>query len=294
MSARRLSAMWDRVWFRPAAPLGPIGVRAVVCVQALWILLSRPDLPAMLGWPAEFRAFVGRPTLLRFGLGLLPLSAEWLLFGALHLALVGALLGVAPRVSCLVAAALLYHVAPLEELIVGLTWIDFGGLTLPVLALFVLAFAEPPRWRDGPSPEHRWPVALVQLLFSFNYLFATLAKLHHSGLTWFSGETIRGYALLQWSYTAPPLALWLADQPALCWAIGLGTLGLELAFPLAVVSQAAASVLAPLAFLFHVGIVPTLDIFFPSLPLLLLYLDWDRLDAWLRRAPRRARASQSR
>jgi hypothetical protein len=286
----RLAAFWERLWYTPASPLGLLAARTLLAAQALWIVLSRPDLPELTGWPRELWRFVDPALRLRFGIAEATASAEPLLFLMLHGTLVATLLGVAPRLATLLSAALLYHFAPFEELLVGMPYTSFGGLTLPTAGLFVLAFAVTPRWRSDPSPEYRWPLALLQVLFSFNYLFPGLLKLRYSGLGWFTGPAIEGFLVANDFVTRAPWALWIAGQPALCWAIALGTLGLELGFPLAVVSRRAALVLVPLAVAFHLGIIWSLGYFFPSLPLLLLFVDWDRLDARLRRVSRGGRA----
>lgn len=273
----RLERLWTRVFFRPAHPLGLLAARTVVCAQALWILLSRPDLPELLDWPEEFFAFGGRLLALRFGILVLPPTVERGLFLLLHALLVSALVGVRPRASCLAAGLLLYHFAPFEELIAGLPHTAFGGLTVPTLALLLLSFAEVPSRRAAPSGEYRWPLALIQLLFSFSYLFPTLAKLRFSGPGWFSAETIHYYALGNATVTGAPLALWVASQPLLCGAIALATLLIEASAPLVVVFPAYAAAFVPAALAFHIGILLVIGYFFPSLPLLLLLIDWDSL-----------------
>jgi hypothetical protein len=279
----RLVELWDRTWFRPASPLGLIATRTLVTAHALWIVLSRPDLPDLVAWPREFWLLVPPLTRIRFGILGSPPGSEQALWVLLHVALGATLLGVRPRVSCLLSAVLLYHFAPFEEIIVGMPHTFFGGLTLAVLALFVLAFAEVPHRGQAASPEFRWPVALIQLLFCLNYFVAALAKLYNArGLGWFTGDTIRDFALGHWAMTAPPWALWVAERPLVCWGMALGTALLELLFPLAVVSPRAAAVLVPCAVVFHFAIVKTLRIFFPSWPLLLLFVDWDRLARWSR------------
>ena len=278
------AALWDRVWFRPAHPLCLIATRVIVSLQALWILLSRPDLPDLVRWPAEFLVLSGRALPARFGIGVLPAAAEPALFVVLHAALLAAAAGLWPRVSCFVSASLLYHFAPFEEVVAGLPHTAFGGLTVPVLALFVLSFAEAPRRGAAPSAEYRWPFALVQLLFAFSYFFPLLAKLRFSGPGWFTAENIRYYALGNLGVTGAPAAAWVAERPLVCGAIALGTLALEGLSPLVVLSPAAAMAFVPAALVFHVGIVLVIGYFFPSLPLLLLLLDWDRIGRRLDRA----------
>jgi hypothetical protein len=238
-------------------------VRAVLALQALWVLLSRPDMPSLLTWPAGFFAGVSSEAMLRFGIGLLPPAGEWLLWIVLHAALILAAFGVRPRITCAVAGLLLYHFAPFEELIAGNPHTFFGGLTTSVLGLLTLAF----------FPEERWTVPFVRLLFSFNYFCAFLAKMRFSGPKWFTAGNIRQWCIVNWHFTQPPLALWVANSITACWLIAIGTLLVESLFPLTAISRRARRVLAPLAALGHVGIVLTLGIWFPGFPLLLLYVD---------------------
>jgi hypothetical protein len=280
-----LRRAWEDHWFRPAAPLGVRAVRTLAAGQALWIALSRPDLPHLLAWPAPFWAAVDPALAHRFGIVGLPLAAEQSLFALLILALAAALLGIAPRAACAAAGLLLYHFAPLEEILIRAPILSFRGLTHPMLFLLLLSFAEQPRRGAAPSPEFRWPLALAQLLFSLNYFFAGLSKLYHAGVAWVSAEHVRVVALSfqQWGVVAP-WADWVVASASLRWAAALGTPVLELAFPLALVSKLAARILVPLALAGHAGIFLSLGIFFHSAPMLLLFLDWDALDHRLRRA----------
>lgn len=269
--------LWERVWFRPAHPLCLTATRMILALQALWILLSRPDLPDLARWPAEFLVLAGRALPARFGIVGLPVGVEQALFVVLHAALVAALAGLRPRVTCLLSGLLLYHFAPFEEVVTGLPHTAFGGLTVPTLGLLVLSFAESPPWRGAPSADYRWPFALVQLLFAFGYFFPTLAKLRFSGPGWFTADNIRYYALGNFAVTGAPLAPWVAQRPLVCRLIALGTLALEGLSPLVVFSRAFAMAFVPAALVFHIGIVLVIGYFFPSLPLLLLLLDWDGL-----------------
>jgi hypothetical protein len=279
-----LGRAWDHVFFRPAHPLCLNAARTILCLQALWILLSRPDLPDLARWPAEFWILADRFLPVRFGMGTLPPTAEQTLFVALHGTLLAALFGLRARAACLASAVLLYHFAPFEEAIAGLPHTAFGGLTVPTLGLFVLALAEDPRRLPEPSPEARWPFALIQLLLALGYFFPALAKLRFSGLSWFTAENIHFYALGNATVTGAPLALWVAARPAACAVIAGFTFGLELLSPLVVASASFAMAFALAALVFHAGIVLVIGYFFPSLPLLLLLLDWDaigrRCDRW--------------
>jgi hypothetical protein len=270
---RRLA---ERVFFAPAHPLCLASCRVVLCAQALWILLSRPDLPLFARWPGEFLALVDPMLAWRFG-AVLPVAVEATLFLLLHAALVAALLGLRSGPSCFLSALLLYHFAPFEEMVAGLPHTAFGGLTVPTLGLFLLSFARQGPWRGEPSWESRWPFALIQLLFAFSYFFPTLAKLRFSGPGWYTADTIHHYALGNATVTGAPLALALAARPLLCGASAAFTLLLEASAPLVVVSSRFALLFVPAALLFHLAILLTIGYFFPSLPLLLLLLPWDEL-----------------
>lgn len=273
----RLRSLWEGTFYRPLGPVSLRATRVLLAAHALWVLLSRPDLPTLVDWPLEFRVSVPALQAARIGFGALPSPVEQGLFWALHASLAACLLGPWPRLACGVSAALLYHFAPFEEIVMGMPHTFFGGLTLPVLGLFVLAVADTPT--PAASPENRWPVVLVRLLMAGNYFFAGIAKLRFTGPQWFTAANLRDWAIENWSFSGAPWALAFAADPVAPWAAALGTLALELLFPLAAVSSGAAAILVPLAALGHVGIALTLGIFFPSAPLLFLYVDWDALAA---------------
>jgi hypothetical protein len=273
----RLAAAQEGVWLGPASPRGVLAVRTLLAAQALWILLSRPDLPSLVEWPADFWESIDPWLARRYGIIGLPPVIERTLFVLLYASLAATLVGLVPRVSCLASGLLLYHFAPFEEILAGLPHTAFGGLTVPTLGLLILSFAPPIGWRDRePSPEHRWPVVLIQAVFAFTYFSAGLGKLRFAGLDWFTADNIRAWAVVNHPLTDAPGALWLASSPVACWAAALGTLVLELGFPLAVVSRSAARILVPLGAAFHLGIYLTLGYAFLSLPLLLVYVDWGR------------------
>ena len=270
----RLAAVWEQAFFSPARPRALRAARIIVSLHALWIVLSRPELTRLASWPRVFWENVEPGLAARFAAGWLPVAGERALWVLLVAALACAALGLLPRVSCALAGLLLYHFAPQEEILAGIPHTSFGGLTLATVALPVLAFAERPRGGSPPSPEFRWPLALIRLVFSFSYFFPGLAKLRYGGLGWFTAENVAGWLSVNHALTGAPWAPWLAARPWACGAIALGTLALELLFPLAVFSRRAALVLAPAAAAFHLGSFFALGYFFPSFPLLLLFVDW--------------------
>ena len=193
------------------------------------------------------------------------------------------------------AALLLYHLAPLETLFFTPSpWAK--GLTLPVLGLLTLSLSpcadalrigRRARADGASSPEHGWPLRLVQLFVCQPYLFSGIAKLKAAGLLWAAPENIRAWLLLANQdeelavFRAP--GLWLADRPPLCLAVGILALAMDLGFILALFSKRWRRAILPAAVLFHAAILFTQNYAFLSAPLLLVFVDWARVSG--RRAP---------
>jgi hypothetical protein len=290
-------AGWQGFWYRHGSPRNLAAARILLAGTALWMVLSRADLPSLLAFPPELWAGVSPERRLRY-LMLLPLEVERGLYGLLHFTLLAALLGVAPRASCLASGLLLYHFAPFET-IVRTANPYLRGLTIPTLGLLVLSFSRcgdalalALRRRNPPPAaaawEYSWPLRLVQVLFCQIYLFAGYSKLFASGGAWLDAGNVRGHLLLlNQALSEPPeasLGYAVARPPALCAAIAWAGLGLEFGFPLVMFSSAARWVILPAALAFHVGNSLLFRIFFQNLPLLLLFVDWDRLPGWRPRA----------
>jgi hypothetical protein len=280
-------AAWDRFWFAPETARNLAAARIVLAAQALWILLSR-DIPSLSALPAEFWTEVPQSARWRFLIFEGHPGLEGALQAVALAALVGALLGVAARACCLLAALLLYHLAPLETLFFTPSpWAK--GLTLPVLGLLTLslspcadalrAFGRRTAAVPG-GPEHGWPLRLTQLFACQPYLFSGIAKLQSAGLGWASAENMRAWLLLanqddQLAVFQSP-GLWLADRPALCLAMGIAGLAMDLGFILVLFWKPSRKVLVPAAVLFHAAILVTQNYAFLSAPLLLLFVDWGR------------------
>jgi hypothetical protein len=271
---RRLSEVWDAMWFTPEPVINLRACRVILALQALWVVLSRPDIPSLSAWPRAFFPDDARFAYMRFGITHGQTLIEWILWTLMLVALVLVVSGIRPRIACAAAAILLYHFAPFEEIIVGMPHTHFGGLTVSMLGLLILAFAQRPQPGAAASDEYRWPLALIQLLFAFTYLFAFLAKLRYSGILWFTGPTIREFLITGWGVTHSRWALLVAARPWMCWTMAIATLLFEPLFPLAVFSRRVRYILIPTALLFHIGNDLLLDIIFPSEALLLLFVNW--------------------
>lgn len=268
---------WDRFWFRPASPLGLIATRLVLCVTSIWILASRPDLPEVLRWPREMWAGVRPATRIRYFMFDVPFAVERVLWVLLFVALAASLAGIRPRVSCLAASLLLYHFAPLENVLFTRLGPYFNGLTLPVLGLAILSFARTPRMDDEPSPDFRWPLAMIQILFAFNYAWSAVAKMQSAGLVWISAANLREGIILGLTYeqTSRPLARLVIQSDVACFLIAATAFSVDLLFLVVPFRPRLARILIPIALLGHLGIALAAGILFLSLPYLLIYLDWD-------------------
>jgi hypothetical protein len=250
--------------------------RTLVCLNALWILLSRPDLPEVVAWPPAFWTHVSPFARWRFLLFGLPASVETALHALALLSLILTLLGVLPRLSAAVAAILLYHFAPLENVFSVHTGPHFRGLTIPILALWILAFAEVPRLGMAASGELRWPFALIQLELAFIYLFSGIAKLHTVGWHWMEGSNIQGLILsMALPGATPPWAVEAARSEWICRAMGLGGMFMDFVVVLAVFFRRAAVFVVPMLFVAHFAIAKVYGVLFLNLPLLLLFVDWE-------------------
>ena len=279
---------WTRFWFRPESAVNLAAARIVVAGTALWIVLSRPDLPGILAFPDAIWRTVPRLHRVAYLL-VFSLTTERILFGLLVLFLLMALIGWQARFACLTSGLLLYHFAPLETLV----WTPdptLRGLTLPTLGLVILSLSACDRVLSARAPkslvplvtpEHRWPIRLLQILMAEVYWFAGVAKLRSGGLTWLSAASLQryllGYSQLYGIGGGTPLGYRMAAHPAFCSLLGLSGIAVELLFPLVLVSRRAAGILVPLAFLLHVGIALLLHIVFLEAPLLLIFADWSRL-----------------
>jgi len=291
VSVRRHSLWewWDGFWFVPGSAKDLAAARIVLSVHALWIVLSR-DLAGASGLPREFWLGVRSADRWRY----LVFPGHPALEHGLQVALVAGLvmvaLGVRVRATALIAALLLYHLAPLETLI----WTPSPyerGLEISTLSMVVLAIApsadawglaaRQPRTDGQPSWEYRWPLVLLQLFVAQAYLFSGYSKLYRVGWGWVSAANLRHWLLVfnQEDQIAVFHALgrWIADRPTLCLAVAVGTLAFDLSFIVVVLWKRARIVYLPLALVFHAGILFSMNIAFLNVPQLLLFVDWDRL-----------------
>jgi hypothetical protein len=269
----------------------------LVATHSLWIVLSR-DHTAISGYP-EFWAHV-RPTLqwryLIFpGHPDLETFLRWVAIAAL----IGAVLGIYSRFSCLIGGLLLYHLAPIEVLQDGNSPYALG-LTLAPTSLLILAFTRSsdaltiwPRKkkevRTQPASDYGWPRRLIWLLVSQIYLFSAYAKFLRVGWEWGSAEHMRSL-LLRFAYfrheslVFTPLSMWIVEQPLLLSVMGVGTLIFESVFVVAVFSRIARRILVPMGFSFHIAIAVTMGLHVGETWLLILFVNYEWIGARVKRS----------
>jgi hypothetical protein len=282
---------WNRFWFTPTSPRNVAAARITFAAYSIWVLASR-NLAEMSALPSDFWSRVGPTSRWRYldfpGHSSLEHALVWVAGGAL----VCALLGVLPRLSCFVSGILLYHLAPLESII----WIPHPyarGLTISVIALLTLAFSPCGDWwtltrREKTLPalsaDYTWPVRLIQVFLVQVYLFAGYAKVAVVGWKWASADNVRNWILYcieeDQIRVFHSLGAWVAERPTVCLAIGVTTLVIELGMFTVLFSKTARRVLVPLVVLFHLGILLCMNLTFLNVPQLLVFVNWDAVAVW--------------
>lgn len=292
----RLPAWWERFWFAPGDPRNLAAARIIFGLHALWILLSR-DFAGIAALPGAFWDGVPHQARWRFllfpGHGPLEHVLQWVLIAAL----VAATAGLWPRISCLVSSLLLYHLAPLETLFwkAGATE---RGFEVSILALAVLAFTpcadawsvRRSRIATARDPaDYHWPLLLCQLFVVFIYLFGGYAKLFHVGPEWISAENIR-LLLLDFNQVNQDVVFnrlgpWIAARPWASLLTAVFGMAMDFGFIAMLFWPRSRRVILPLALVFHLGIMLTMNIFFLNWPQLLIFVNWAWLADRLRHRP---------
>lgn len=87
------------------------------------------------------------------------------------------------------------------------------------------------------SARYGWPVRTAMVVVAGAYFFCGLAKLLNSGPAWVTSDNLRWALYAASDAMARPntAALFVADRPWLSHLLALGTLGLEMGFPVALV-----------------------------------------------------------
>jgi vitamin K-dependent gamma-carboxylase-like protein len=257
-----------RWWFAPAPAERLAVLRIAIGAYALvWLGARMTELIAVARLPKAQFAPVGIVAILDEPL---PLLAVVAIAAATLLLLAAFVAGLAYRV-----------VAPLAAL--GLVWtlgyrsswgVPFHTENLLVLHVIALACApaadawsvsEP---RGEATAGYGWPVKLLASLTVATYVMAGIAKLRIAGAAWLAGDALRdqiAYDNLRkvvFGGDVAPLA-GVIGQPGLLMVASVLAIVIELAAPFALVGRRADVVWASCVWLFHVGVVLAMNIWFP-------------------------------
>jgi vitamin K-dependent gamma-carboxylase-like protein len=286
LDIENLRPRFNAFWFAGESRANLVAARILLAGTALWMVLSRYRLPSIAGFPPEMWNLVSFARRARFGY-FLDVRVENLLFIALHLALIGALLGLLPRLSCIVSGILLVHFAPLETIL----WTPnpyLRGMTIPALGLLAFGFA-------GNRERQRWPLVLTQVFFAQIYFFAGYAKVFTSGFGWISAANIRGYLLMLnqfLGFDRTQIGYALAPYPFVCAFIAWAGIAFDLLFPIVIFKPWTRRFMLPLAVFFHVANAVVFHVVFQNTFLLLMFVDWEavavRVRTWIPAAQRPA------
>ena len=165
-------------------------------------------------------------------LGLVPIprlrESHFLLAGnVLRISLLAAAAGVLPRLT--LAIALVSYFLYFSQ-ILPLAYVVRTTHIVPLILVILLAAPDLGASYAAPAPW--WPLLLIKLCIAAVYFSSACTKLRHSGLRWISGENLQANLLDHYLWGGRRAALWLAQKPALCTALGAATLLLEVTFPI--------------------------------------------------------------
>ncbi|NNG16193.1 MAG: hypothetical protein HKM89_06890 [Gemmatimonadales bacterium] len=294
----RLRHSWHEIWFAPGESTNLAAARIIVAAHAIWVLVSW-DIASLSGLPDGFWWNVRQTTQWRFFIFPGHPGVERLAEGVALLALLAVLVGVWTRGSALIAAALLYHLGPLQAFLVHNDPHN-RGFTIAVLSLVVLSASRcadawcvrvrrgPASPSEAPPPqwEYTWPLRLMQLFVAQVYLFGFWGKLSESGLAWFTPEQLGRHAVI-FEHRLPGRSLThlgsvVADSTLLTTLGAVAVFVFELGFIATLWSRAARRIMVPAAVGFHIGILLTMQIFYVGVFHLLLFVNWSWLAGVLR------------
>lgn len=288
---------WRRFWFAPSSPT-TLGVCRAVFFAGILILYAPRDFRELADFPPVFWTPV---TLLKvLHLPLLPREILGLVAMVWKVALAAACLGLLTRWSTAVSLVLgVYLIGALASFgqiththmavvfTLGILALSRSGDAWSLDRLIRVGRSGPGVPRVEPSGEYTWPIRMVWLVLALIFLGAGISKLRHSGLAWAFSDNlaliliVRNYDA---GWTPPtPLGLYLAEQRWLCRALALGTLVIELGYPLALLSRAARWVAVPGMFLMLGGFRLLMGpVFYPLMVCHVFWIPWEQVGGWIR------------
>lgn len=311
---KRLTEAWRSYWFGWSAPLSLEILRIAIAIGTLhaWNQVAAASYADLL---ATYPDGAYQP------LGLLRLLGDdpppvWFLEAAKVAALAGALfmlVGLATRVSLVVTALSMFVVVGMSESFVKSWHHSFTPLLVAHLA-FMFAPAGrrlsldaliAPRLRrrgwlkgDPPPDAPVWPVLLVQVAAGLFFFNAAYWKLRDGGMSWVFSDSLRHHILASFDWAARERTA-LADflvHHEVAWKAAAATNLLTQAAPLAACFFVRRPLIRAALGLFFIAETVLLDVVmnlpnYQWLPLVVVFVDWDRLVPWVERWLARRRGS---
>ena len=293
---------WRRYWFSLRAPISIEVLRVAVAVASLhaWNLTTVSSYAALV---ERYPEGAYRPIGLLALLGGDP-PPVWCLEAIKWLGLVGAvfvLLGLFTRASLVVTALSMCLLIGFKESF-GKSW--HHGYTPLLVALLAFMFAPAGRryaldvllrrrrGRPEPPEPPAWPVLLVQVAAGLFFLNAVYWKLRRAGIDWALSDSLRHHILAQFDWAGRPRTA-LADflvHHELAWKAAAAANMFTQAAPIVACFFIRRPLLRAFFGLFFVAEIVLLDQVmdlpnYPWLPLAVVFVDWERLIARLRRLP---------
>jgi predicted DCC family thiol-disulfide oxidoreductase YuxK len=263
---KRLACAWNRFWFASATPDG-LGLVRMVFFSLLVLYYLRVDFSA---WGDVTEAFWFPVTPFRvLRLPVFSVTTLELLEIAWKIALVLAALGLFTRLSTTAACVGGFYLLGLPN--------NFGKVhhneTLVVIALGILCLSRcGDAWsldsiiraarghsRPEPSGEYTWPIRVAWTACAMVFFAAGVAKLRYGGLEWMFSDSL-AIMLRQAAYpisNADPIGsfgLYVAQSPWLTRVMAVGSVILELSYPLALFSTGARRLIVPSVAAMQLGI----------------------------------------
>lgn len=291
----RLRKRWDSLWFEPVSPLN-LGVCRVLFFGAIFLFYLPKDLSA---WGSVAPIFWKPIDLFRvLHLGVLPQQTlqvvELLWKVALGFSCIGLFTRISVAVSFFLGVYLIglphnfgkvhHHDAVLIFLFAIMALSNCGDSCSLDRLLRRKRFGSDEASRPvAPSPEYSWPVRTIWLVMACIFFSAGVAKIGKSGMEWIFSDNFRSL-LIQQNYhlsDSDPLTSWglvLAAYPQLCHLMAAAAVGLELTYPLSLISGIARAIIVPGAFLMLVGIRVLMGPSFePMMICHIFWIPWDRV-----------------
>jgi hypothetical protein len=295
----RLAAAWRRYWFGWSAPFAVEVARMALALATLhaWNRAVHSSYAAFLA-PDPEGAY--RP------LGLLRLFGGdpppvWCLETLKWVALLGAvcvLVGLFTRVSLVVTALSMFLLVGVHEAFVKSWHHSFTPLLVAQLAfmfapagrrLSLDAILRRRLGRPQPPDPPVWPVLLVQVAAALFFFNAAYWKFRRAGFDWALSDSLRNHVLNQFDWAGrarTELADFLVHHELAWKAAALANM-LTQAAPLAACFFVRRPRIRAFFALFFVAEIILLDVVmdlpnYHWLPLVVVFVDWDRLVAWIR------------